>query len=66
MPRTPSRSLVYAIIQISEIRLVLGTGVAEGSSQRVPVQVLTTAIPCVIAVSSLIFGALSWWIYKGE
>jgi hypothetical protein len=52
------------VIQISEIRLVLGTGVAEGTGQHVPVQVLTALIPAVIGVSSAIFSVLSWWIYR--
>ena len=43
---------------------MLGTGVAEGTGQHVPVQVLTALIPAVIGVSSAIFSVLSWWIYR--
>lgn len=57
-------SLVYAVIQISEIRIVLGDGIVPGSSQHVPVQILTAAIPVIIGCSSLAFGALSWFLYK--
>lgn len=56
--------LVYSLIQISEMRSVLGDGVAEGSSQTVPVQVLTGAIPIVIAIAELSFVALGWKLWK--
>lgn len=56
--------LIYSLIQISEIRSVLGDGVAQGSSQTVPVQVLTGAIPIVIAIAEISFIALGWKLWK--
>jgi len=56
--------LIYSLIQISEIRSVLGDGVAEGSSQTVPVQVLTGAIPIVIAIAEISFIILGWKLWK--
>ncbi|ETS63642.1 hypothetical protein PaG_01942 [Moesziomyces aphidis] len=56
--------LVYSLIQISEIRTVLGDGVALGSSQTVPVQVLTGAIPIVIALAEISFVVLGWKLWK--
>lgn len=56
--------LVYSLIQISEMRSVLGDGVAEGSSQTVPVQVLTGAIPIVIGIAELSFILLGWKLWK--
>ncbi|PWN32441.1 uncharacterized protein FA14DRAFT_161879 [Meira miltonrushii] len=56
--------LVYALIQISEIRDVLGDGVIAGTSQTVPVQVLTGAIPVIIGLSSLIFASLAYFLWK--
>ncbi|PWN40793.1 hypothetical protein IE81DRAFT_331351 [Ceraceosorus guamensis] len=55
---------VYSLIQISEIRQVLGTGVVEGSGQTVPVQVLTTAIPVIVGTSAGVLSVLSWYIYR--
>lgn len=57
-------SLVYAVIQISEIRDVLGDGVVQGTSQTVPVQVLTGAIPAIIGCTSLVLAILSWFLWK--
>lgn len=56
--------LVYSLIQISEMRTVLGDGVAQGSSQTVPVQVLTGAIPIVIALAEISFVVLGWKLWK--
>lgn len=56
--------LIYSIIQISEIRSVLGDGVAEGTSQTIPVQVLTGAIPIVISVAEIAFVVLGWHMWK--
>lgn len=56
--------LVYALIQITEIRDVLGDGVIAGTSQTVPVQVLTGAIPVIIGISSLIFAILAYFLWK--
>ncbi|KAJ7042459.1 hypothetical protein C8F04DRAFT_78233 [Mycena alexandri] len=52
--------LVYAIIQISEIRQ-LDTGAAIAS--HIPVNVLTTIIPIVIAIAEVAYIALGWKIY---
>ena len=57
-------SLIYALIQITEIRSVLGDGVIPGSSQVVPVQILTGAIPIIIGFSSLVFTILAWFLWK--
>ncbi|KAJ6604439.1 hypothetical protein DFH09DRAFT_1354193 [Mycena vulgaris] len=51
--------LVYAIIQISEIRQ-LDTSSATGS---IPINVLTTTIPIVIAIAEVAYIALGWKIY---
>lgn len=56
--------LIYAIIQIGEIRQVLGDGVVDGSGQRVPVQVLTGAIPCVIGIAQILYLILSWYLWR--
>ncbi|PWN51917.1 hypothetical protein IE53DRAFT_29439 [Violaceomyces palustris] len=56
--------LVYSVIQISEIREVLGDGVVAGTSQTVPVQVLTGAIPIVIGLAQVSFVVLSWYLWR--
>jgi hypothetical protein len=56
--------LVYALIQIEEIRGVLGDGVIPGTSQSVPVQVLTGAIPVIIGIASAIFVVLAYFLWK--
>ncbi|CAO1619597.1 unnamed protein product [Parajaminaea phylloscopi] len=56
--------LVYSIIQIGEIRQVLGTGVVEGSGQTVPVQILTGTIPVVIGAAQLAYMVLGWYLWK--
>ncbi|EPQ28748.1 uncharacterized protein PFL1_03551 [Pseudozyma flocculosa PF-1] len=56
--------LVYSVIQIQEIRDVLGDGVLEGSAQTVPVQILTGAIPIVIGVAEIAFIILGWQMWK--
>ncbi|KAF8078371.1 hypothetical protein FPV67DRAFT_1663123 [Lyophyllum atratum] len=53
--------LVYAIIQIKEIREAL-TDATTGVS-TVPVNVLTTVIPVVISVSEVAYIGLGWKIY---
>jgi hypothetical protein len=53
--------LVYAIIQIGEIRNTL-TSSEEGIS-HIPVEVLTAIIPCVISVAEVAYIALGWKIY---
>ncbi|KAF9270476.1 hypothetical protein L218DRAFT_849696, partial [Marasmius fiardii PR-910] len=53
--------LVYAIIQISEVREAVSN--AQPGITNIPVNVLTTIIPVVIAVSELAYIALGWKIY---
>ncbi|KAI0936055.1 hypothetical protein AcV5_004296 [Taiwanofungus camphoratus] len=53
--------LVYAIIQIGEVRGLLPEN-ATGFS-RIPVDALTTTIPIVISVAELAYIALGWKIY---
>lgn len=55
--------LVYAIIQITEIRNVQTELNNVTGISRINVRVLTTAIPIVIAVAELIYVALAWKIY---
>ncbi|KAJ7169668.1 hypothetical protein C8R46DRAFT_205848 [Mycena filopes] len=52
--------LVYAVIQIGEIRQ-LDTGAAIAS--HIPINVLTTIIPIVIAIAEVAYIALGWKIY---
>lgn len=54
--------LVYAIIQITEINNSSELGTTPGLS-HIPVSVLTTAIPIVIAVAEVIYIGLAWKIY---
>lgn len=56
--------LVYSLIQIGEIRQVLGTGVVKGSGQTVPVQILTGAIPVVIGTAQVAYLILGWFLWK--
>lgn len=42
----------------------MGDGVLEGSSQRVPVQVLTGAIPFVIGIAEAGFIVLAWYLWR--
>lgn len=55
--------LVYAIIQITEIQQSSDLSSAKGFS-HIPINVLTTAIPVVIAVAELIYVGLAWKIYN--
>jgi hypothetical protein len=58
--------LLYAIIQIGEIRGTLSlvdTAKTSGIS-RIPIEVLTTIIPIVIAVAELVYVGLGWKIYN--
>jgi len=52
--------LVYAVIQIGEIRQ-LDT---SSASSAIPITVLTTIIPCVIAAAEVAYIALGWKIYN--
>jgi hypothetical protein len=54
--------LVYAVIQIGEIRQSLTT--SEEGISHIPVNVLTAIIPCVISVAEIAYIALGWKIYK--
>lgn len=56
--------LVYSIIQIGEIRQVLGDGVVTGTGQTVPVQILTGAVPCVIGTAQVAYCILGWYLWK--
>jgi hypothetical protein len=55
--------LVYAIIQITEIQQSSDLSSAKGFS-HIPLNVLTTAIPIVIAIAELIYVGLAWKIYN--
>jgi hypothetical protein len=57
--------LVYAIIQIGEIRQALSstTAVAGEGISSIPINVLTTIIPIVISVAEIAYIALGWKIY---
>ncbi|KAI0271547.1 hypothetical protein BC834DRAFT_448834 [Gloeopeniophorella convolvens] len=55
--------LVYAIIQSSEVRNSLASTTQNGFS-HIPVNVLTTALPIVIAIAELAYIALAWTIYN--
>jgi len=55
--------LVYAIIQIGEIRQSLQPGLS-GSFLDIPVSALTTIIPCVISAAEIAYIALGWKIYR--
>jgi hypothetical protein len=56
--------LVYAIIQIKEIREALSTAANTTTGvSTVPVNVLTTVIPIVISVSEIAYIGLGWKIY---
>jgi len=58
--------LVYAVFQIFEIRQSLqsGTGSNTGGITDIPVNVLITSIPIVIAVSEIAYIALGWKIWR--
>jgi len=54
--------LVYAIIQISEIRATLPS--SEEGFSHIRLDVLTAIIPCVISVAEIAYIALGWKIYN--
>lgn len=57
--------LIYSIIQITEIRESLGDGNdADTGIIKVPITVLTTIIPCVVALAEVAYIALGWKIYN--
>ena len=53
--------LIYAIIQIFEIRLAVST--AQDGISDIPVNVLTTITPIVMSVAEIAFIALGWKIW---
>ena len=65
---TPSRAfnlsfMVYSIIQIGEIREIGGDLSEQTGISDIPINVLTTIIPCVIAAAELAYIGLGWKIY---
>jgi len=65
---TPSRAfnlsfMVYSIIQIGEIREIGGALSEQTGISDIPINVLTTIIPCVIAAAELAYIGLGWKIY---
>ncbi|KAF5368486.1 hypothetical protein D9758_002348 [Tetrapyrgos nigripes] len=55
--------LVYAIIQISEVTEAVNDSTRTGVISNIPIKVLTTVIPIVIAVAEIAYIALGWKIY---
>jgi hypothetical protein len=55
--------LVYAIIQIGEIRQSLQPG-PSGILLDIPISTLTTIIPCVISAAEIAYICLGWKIYR--
>jgi len=55
--------LVYAVIQIGEIRETLQITTETSNASIIPIDVLTTIIPIVISVAELAYIALGWKIY---
>ncbi|KAF5356362.1 hypothetical protein D9756_004235 [Leucocoprinus leucothites] len=56
--------IIYAAIQIGEIRAALGPGNGDITViSKIPIDVLTTTIPIVLSVAELIFIGLGWKIY---
>ncbi|KAK2462067.1 hypothetical protein APHAL10511_006530 [Amanita phalloides] len=55
--------LAYAIIQIGEVKGLVKTITGTKGFEKVPISVLTTTIPIVIAVAEVAYIALGWKIY---
>lgn len=55
--------LVYAIIQIKEIRDALSNAKGTAGISTIPIDVLTTIIPIVISVAEIAYIGLGWKIY---
>lgn len=55
--------MVYSIIQIGEIRAIGGNLTKQTGISDIPINVLTTMIPCVIAAAELAYIGLGWKIY---
>ncbi|KAF9557869.1 hypothetical protein CPC08DRAFT_819656 [Agrocybe pediades] len=56
--------LLYAVIQINEIRDALATAESVGGVSNIPINVLTTIIPIVISVAEVAYIGLGWKIYN--
>ncbi|KAH8120555.1 hypothetical protein DFH11DRAFT_1757862 [Phellopilus nigrolimitatus] len=56
--------LIYAVIQIFEIRTSLPTVSPDGGISDIPVNVLTTIIPIVISIAEIAYIALGWKIWR--
>jgi hypothetical protein len=55
--------MIYSIIQIGEIRAIGGSLSQQTGISDIPINVLTTIIPCVIAAAELAYIGLGWKIY---
>ena len=55
--------MIYSIIQIGEIREIGGSLSQQTGISDIPINVLTTIIPCVIAAAELAYIGLGWKIY---
>ena len=55
--------MIYSIIQIGEIREIGGSLSEQTGISDIPINVLTTIIPCVIAAAELAYIGLGWKIY---
>lgn len=56
--------LLYAVVQIFEVRQSLPSTDANGGVTDVPVHVLTTIIPIVVSVAEIAYIALGWQIWR--
>lgn len=56
--------LIYAVIQISEVRHSLTNVSSQSGFSHLNIDVLTTALPIVIGVAELAYIALAWTIYN--
>ncbi|KDR84785.1 hypothetical protein GALMADRAFT_289380 [Galerina marginata CBS 339.88] len=56
--------LLYAVIQIKEIRDALADSTVGGGISNIPINVLTTIIPIVISVAEVAYIGLGWKIYN--
>jgi hypothetical protein len=56
--------LLYAVIQIKEIRDALADSSSSSGISNIPINVLTTIIPIVISVAEVAYIGLGWKIYN--
>lgn len=56
--------LLYAVIQINEIRDAMASAESVGGVSNIPINVLTTIIPIVISVAEIAYIGLGWKIYN--